>query len=332
MLVYGFKNYNEIISFFGRELKLNIEKCLTILLCQAIIQKNGQVLSLVDTNSKAFKKQIARSIRAIAENWTINFQEEMDERIIGFFTQEEIIRGGLPGNIILINKMPYLVKSFNSKRRKIGVGLVSIPTTNQSLASNVLTSPKIMMGLFPKKRRLSSGVTLQLGELTVTKRPKLIVKFSLNDSKNSFQYFPPTDSEKIAYAFIEKSFGLLVNIAEVFQDPLLSLFASKTKEMLACLALVLKTQIELTLQIPQSELAIAYNESQFAIYDRGGENGNVQQVFKELQLVFEQAINRLEGCSCLDGCEKCYGRDFTKLLPQGKSKMILKQLITWLME
>ncbi|MCE7744095.1 MAG: DEAD/DEAH box helicase [Candidatus Heimdallarchaeota archaeon] len=331
LLVYGFKNYNEIISFFGRELKLNIEKCLTILLCQAIIQKNGQILSLVETDSKAFKKLIAKSIRAIAENWTINFQEGMDERIIGFFTQEEIIRGGLPGNIILINKIPYLVKSFNSKRRKIGVGLVSIPTTNQSLASNVLTSPKIMMGLFPKKRKLSSCVTLKLGELTVTKRPKLIVKFSLNNSKNSFQYFPPTDSEKIAYTFEDKSFGLLMNIAEVFQDPLLSLFASKTKEMLACLALVLKTQIELTLQIPQSELAIAYNESQFAIYDRGGENGNVQQVFKELQLVVEQAINRLESCSCLDGCEKCYGRDFTKLLPRGKSKMILKQLLTWLM-
>ena len=332
LLVYGYKYYNEIISFFGNDMKLNVERSMTVLLCQAIIQKNGQVLLLVSTDSKAFKRLIARSIRAIAEHWMIIFQDGMTERIIGFFSQEEIIRGGLPGNIILINKVPYIVKSIDNKKRKIFVGLAMILSTKQSLPNNVIASPKIMMGLFPKKRRLSSGLTLQLGKLTVIKRPKLIAKFLPDNSKNYFQHYPPTDSEKTIYTFEEKSYGLLININEVFQDSLLSLFAKNTQKVLAVLSLVLKTQIEITLQMPQSELVVAYNETQFAIYDRGGENGNTYYLFKEWQTIVEQAIKRLEGCSCLDGCEKCYGRDFTKLLPRGKSKPILKQLLAWLKE
>jgi len=331
LLIYGFKNYNKIISFFGEELKLIVERSITVLLCQAIIQKDNQILSIVDTNSKAFKKLIAISIRAIAENWTINFQEGMNERIIGFYSQDEIIRYGLPGNIIIINKIPYFVKSFDNKSSKISVELATMSTTKQSLKSNILASPKIMMGLFPKKRRLSSGIEFQLGELTVIKQPKIIAKYKPNQ-KESFQYQLLSDYEVAAYTLKEKSFGILINICKVFQDPLLCLFASKTKEMFACLSLVLKTQIELTMQIPQSEFTVAYNESQFAIYDRGGENGNVQHLFKDWQIVVEHAINRLDDCSCLDGCEKCYGRDFTKLLPRGKSKIIIKQLLAWLKE
>jgi len=330
LLVYGFKNYNEIISFFGNDMKLDVERTMTILLCQAIIQKNGQVLSLVGSDTKAFKRLIAGSIRAIAEQWKIIFQEGMTERTIGFLSQKEVVRGGLEGNIILINKVPYLVKDFDKKNKKIFVGLVTIPMTNQSLPRNILASPIVTMGLFPKKKRLSSGVTLLLGKLTVTEGPKLIAKFVPNESKNYFQYVPPTDSERSKYIFDEKSYGLLINISEVFQDPLLSLFTSKTKEMLACLSLVLKTQVELSIQIPQSELAVVYNESQFAIYDRGGENGNVQYLSKKWQTIVKQTIKRLDSCSCLDGCEKCYGRDFTKLLPRGKSKAILKQLLAWL--
>ncbi|MGC9778212.1 MAG: DEAD/DEAH box helicase [Candidatus Heimdallarchaeota archaeon] len=329
LLIYGYKKHSEIIAFFGTELQLSVEKCITNLLSHAIIQKNGQLLSLAETNSKAFKKLIAGSIRAIAENWTIIHQDGMVERVLGFASQEEIIRGGLPGNILLIDKIPYLVKTFDKNRKKISVGLGTIQ--QKALPSNVMASPDVRMSLFPKKKRLPSGLVFRLGELIITKKPKLIAKYK-PDKKEFFQYQPLKESENITYAFDEKSYGILVNITKIFQDPLLTFFAKNTKKVLACLALVLKTQIELTLQIPQSELAIAYNDFQFAIYDRGGGNGNVQYLFKELQLVIEQAINRLDDCSCSDGCEKCFGRDFTKLLPRGKSKKILKQILAWLQE
>ncbi|MGC9777958.1 MAG: DEAD/DEAH box helicase [Candidatus Heimdallarchaeota archaeon] len=331
LLIYGYKKYSEIIAFFGSELQISVEKCITELLCHAIIQKNDQLLSLAETNSKAFRKLIAGSIRAIAENWKITHQEGSVERVLGFASPEEIIRGGLPGNILLINKSPYLVISFDKNQKKICVGLSTMKQKALPLPSNVLASPDVRTSLFPKKKRLPSGLIFQLGEIIVSKKPKLIAKYKPSE-KEFFQYQPLRDSEIAAYTFDEKSYGILVNITKIFQDPLLSLFAKNTKKVLACLALVLKTQIELTLQIPQSELAIVYNDSQFAIYDKGGRNGNVHYFFKELPLVIEQAINRLVDCSCSDGCEKCFGRDFTKLLPRGKSKKILKQILAWLQE
>lgn len=330
LLVYGYKNYSDIISFFGTELQESVEKCLTILMCHAIVKKNGQILTLVETSTKAFRKLIASSIRAIAEHWVIIHQEGPMRRILGFFSQDEILRGGLPGNIILINRLPYLVADLNKTNREIQVGLATIPRS-QTLPSNVLASPTIRMGLFPKKRRVSSGLVFQLGDLTVTKKPKLIARYSPN-TKDFFQYQPLEDSKIPAYTLEEKSFGILLNINKIIQDPLLSVVSSKTKELLASLALVLKTQIELALQVPQSEIAVAYNESQFALYDKGGGNGNMQFLFQKLPIVIEQAIDRLDSCSCLDGCERCFGRSFSKLLPQGKSKIILKQAFAWMKE
>ncbi len=329
LLIYGYNNCNEIISFFGKELKQIVEKSITILLCHAIIQKNDQLLLLVEIGSVAFRKLVAGSIRAITENWTIIFNEGLEKRILGFHSPQEIIRGGLPGNVVLINKIPYLVKSFDRKKQEIRVGLVTIPMTLPNLPSNALASPSIRMGLYPKNRRLSSGLIYQLGELTITKKPKLIAKYTPN-RKDFFQYQALDDSEISVYTIEEKSTGILVNIGNIFQDPLLSHYSNKAKELLASLALVLKTQIELTLQIRQNEIAVAYNELQFAFYDKGGGNGNMNYLFQELQVVVEQSVIRLEQCNCLDGCEKCFGRDFTKLLPRGKSKQILKQLLTWL--
>lgn len=330
-LVYGNKNYSNIISFFGPELRETVEKCITVLLSHAIIQKNGQILSLVETNTKAYKKLIASSIRAIAKNWVVIFQGGELRRTLGFLSQDEVLRGGMRRNILLLNKIPYLVTKFDKKKKEISVVLATLPKKELYIPGNVLAPPSFRMGLYSKKKRVTSGLEFQLGEIIVAKNPKLISTCSPNN-KNYFQLLPVEGSEIISNTLEEKSFGFLVDIARIFQDPLLSHISAKTKELLACLSLVLKTQIELTLQIPQSEIVVAYNEHQFVVFDKGGENGNVQHVFKELSTVIKLAINRLDECNCLDGCEKCFGRDFTKQLPFGKSKIIIKQALAWLQE
>ncbi|MBK5114662.1 MAG: DEAD/DEAH box helicase [Candidatus Heimdallarchaeota archaeon] len=329
LLLYGYYNYDEIISFFDEEYLTLIEQSITILLCYAIIQKNDLILALAEPNSSTYYQLIASSIRAITKNWSVVFDEGKGKRILGFLSPEEILRSGLPGNILLINKIPYLVQKLDKEKQEIKVGLAILPSTIQNLPSNLFEDPSISLGLFPKKREVSSGIILYLGEITFNRQPQSIARYTPN-RKECFEYKSLGKKEKALFTLEEKSTGIVVNSSDFFKDSLLALFSHKSKELLASLAFVLKVQIEFTLKIPTSEIGVVYNTSQLAFYDKGGGNGNMKYLFQKLPEVIEQTINRLDNCSCLDGCEKCFGRDFTKLLPRGKSKQILKQMLAWL--
>lgn len=328
LLIYGYWKYSEIISFFEEKTRRTAKKCLTNLIAHGIIKKDNAKISLVGTTSREFRQLISSGIRAIGSNWKIVFELDASRKILGFCSTEEILRGRLPGNVLLINKIPYQVRAVNKKTKEVLVELTTLSSTFE-LPINILKLPEIRMGFFQKKMRVSSGLLYQFGEIIISKSPKIILKPS-RLKKGKIQRKELDENESKKYTLEIKSEGILVEIGNVTKDPLLASFSNEMNKILACLRILLKTQIELSLQIVQSEIAIVYNNIQLAIYDKGGGNGNSKYLYKQLPVIVEEAFERLKHCSCSDGCEKCFGRDFSKYLPRGKSKAILLQLLDWL--
>jgi len=269
------------------------------------------------------------SIRAISDSYVIKqkmfLQSSMGEDNdvqIGKISVKDVLRRGLPGNIIVRNKQKYLVTEID--HHDMSIFVKKFITERQGFFSqrkNRLLDPTITVGTFPKKVLGTKLLEVSFGQLVIRRRPVALANFSSKTrfhkkvrvpAEQLFFWQELTPQEVEEFAINEESEGLVLTLkTDLFNNSNLP-----TKKALEYLGKVLQVELEAVLSIPATELGLVCNDNQIALYDKGGANGNSAYVFSLLQRVAQKTLEHLVECSCSDGCKNCYG-EILGLLPKG---------------
>ncbi len=348
-LRYGINDYQEIMSFFlkeGRKVYEIARQQLTKLICFNVLKKvSGKILftSQGENRLRQLKNNdvlVPSSIRAISANWSIQLKKGIDSirltdqtTSLGKISPKDVLKKGLPDNLIVRNRQKYLVTDFDKWQKTILVEKYFTGDSDDTfslLPMNQLYDPTISVGVFSKKIQGTRLVNINFGLITANQKPKIIANANPNsmlvndksrDENSNYFYQELTQQESNELAIAEKSEGIVISM----ETELLKPKNLTTKKMLKLFGEILLIEVEMVLSIPASEFELVYNANQLAIYDKGEPNGNAEYLFLHLQEVAQQALQRLEQCSCERGCEYCYG-EILGLLPDG-SKEYLKQLV-----
>lgn len=347
-LRYGFSQFNDLMQFFlvdGDAVCQLARQQYTKLVSQMVLKKEYGKVLFTSQGENLLKEQAMKnnplipfSIRAISDSYAIKQKTgllssmgEDNEVQIGKISVRDVLRRGLPGNIIIRNRQKYLVTEIDRHDKSIFVN--RFVTEEQNLFSqrrNRLLDPTITVGVFSKKVLGTKMLEVSFGQLVIRRRPIAIANFS---SKTRFQkkvrvpaeypFFWQELSPQEVEEFVikEESEGLVLTLkTDLSNNRNLS-----TKKVLEYLGKILQVEIEAVLSIPATELELVCNDNQIALYDKGGANGNSAYVFSLFQRVAQQSLEHLVECSCSDGCKDCYG-EILGLLPKGL-KAILQTLI-----
>ena len=349
-LRYEINDFQEIMTFFIKEsLKVHelARQQYTKLVSLNVLKKeHGKVLftshgeNILLQHLKSKNVLFPLSIRAISTDWTIKLKQGLDNNLyavrtaqLGKISTRDVLKKGLPDNLIIRNRQKYLVTEVDHQQRNILVKkfIANKNIDNFSLPPmNRLYDPSISIGVFPKKVRGTKLVNINFGQINIQRKPKIIVnanpeKILLNDlnkDNNIFCFWQElTQQESDELAITEKSEGIIIGL----ETDLLKPKNLTIKKLLKLFGRILLIETEMVLSIPASEFSLAFNSNQLAIYDKGEPNGNAEYLFLHLQKVAQQTLQRLVQCPCERGCKNCYG-EMIGLLPED-SKDYLKLLV-----
>ncbi|MGC9778324.1 MAG: DEAD/DEAH box helicase [Candidatus Heimdallarchaeota archaeon] len=349
-LRYGITNFEEIMKFFLDEsvhvyehARLQYTKLVSLMVLK---KEQGKILftsqggNILLEQAKKKNVLVPFSIRAIKTNWSIKQIQGISSdwhtnqtTNLGKISSLDVLKKGLPGNIIVRNKQQFLITDIDHHRKIIFVK--PLITRDQSFSSanrltNRLYDPKMTIGVFPKTVKGTKLVDINFGQVFIQRRPVAIVNSSLEElalnhietgKKKTYFWQELTQQQSDEFAITEKSDGVVFTL----KTDLPKTKELTTKKILEYLGKILQIEIENVLSIPANEFAIAYNSNQLALSDKGDPNGNSEYLFLHLQKIAMQALKRLSDCSCARGCKNCYG-EIIGLLPEGM-KDYLKILI-----
>ena len=350
-LRYGITDFEEIMKFFLDESVLVYEYArlqYTKLVSLMVLKKEqGKILftsqgeNILLEHAKKKNVLIPFSIRAIKTNWSIQQIQGISSGwhtnqtiSLGKISSRDVLKKGLPGNIIVRNKQQFLVTDIDHHRKIIFVK--SLITRDKSYSSitrlaNRLFDPKMTIGVFPKTVKGTKLVDINFGQVFIQRKPGAIVNSSPEElaiyhietgKKKDYFWQELTQQQSEEFAITENSDGIVFTL----KTDLPKTKEITTKKTLEYLGRILQIEIENVLSIPANEFAIAFNPNQLAIYDKGDPNGNSEYLFLHLQKIAKQAYKRLSNCYCARGCKNCYG-EIIGLLPEGM-KDCLKTLIS----
>jgi len=345
-LRYGITDFEQIMLFFlkdGVKTHELARQQYAKLVCYKVLKKeHGKVLFTgegVDILVQQMKKNnvlVPFSIRAISTNWTIELEDGLDAfhfhegtRQLGKISIRDVLKKGLPGNLITRNKLRYLVTDIDHQQKSILVKQFlydSDQVFSSMIPTNQLFEPTITMGIFPKKIPLKDVLNISFGQLTITRKPNTIINANperkiIIDSKKeqiySIQDLTKRESEELAIT--EQVEGIQISLVTDIEKP----SNLSNKQLLKLLGEILLLETEMVLSIPKTEFGFVYINNQLAIYDKGEPNGNTEYLFQYLQQVVKKASQRLNNCPCKRGCKCCYG-EILGLLPEGAKEWLVK--------
>ncbi|MBN1330510.1 MAG: DEAD/DEAH box helicase [Candidatus Heimdallarchaeota archaeon] len=339
-LRYGISDFEQIMSFFlksGIQTHELARQQYTKLVCFKVLKKeHGKVLFTTEGEDIVIQQLrknnilIPFSIRAINKDWMIELHEGVNTsyfnesmKQLGKISSRDVLRKGLPGNIITRNKQHYLVTAIDHQQKTVQVKRFlteSKKEVNPVIPVNRLYEPMITVGVFPKKLP-GKEQSILFGQLTLTRKVKTIANAALEralsrsneqDQNNLFFWQELSEKESIELALIEQVEGISIT-SNVSLQKVKSL---SQKQALKLFGEILLLETEMVLSIPAAEFGLVCNDNQLAIYDKGEANGNTEYLYQHLQRVAAQGLKRLQNCPCERGCKQCYG-EILGLLPEG---------------
>ncbi|MBN1330544.1 MAG: DEAD/DEAH box helicase [Candidatus Heimdallarchaeota archaeon] len=346
-LRYGINDFQQIMTFFLKEGIRTHELArqqYTKLICFKVIKKENGKVMFTNEGQEILEQKLQKnnilipfSIRSISKDWSIMITHGLENdqyhemmKPIGKISSLDVLKKGLPGNILHRNKQQYLVLDIDHQQKNIYTKhfLEGKKSETFSIPYNCLFDPVISVEVFPKKAFGKKIMNITFGQQTITMKPKALAnanpeRIIMNDTESTqnFSWQELTQEESEDLAIVEQVEGICFNLITIPQKKTnLSI-----KQLLKLFGEVLLIEAETILSIPLSEFGLIFNENQMAIYDKGEPNGNSEYLFKHLHLVAGKALDRLQTCSCKQGCKLCYG-EILGLLPEG-AKEWLVQLI-----
>ncbi|HUT82562.1 MAG TPA: DEAD/DEAH box helicase, partial [Candidatus Bathyarchaeia archaeon] len=344
-LHYGINDFQEIMNFFlkeGIDTHEIARQQYTKLICFKVLKKLNGKIFFTGEGQNILVQQLKRnnvlvpfSIRAISSDWKIQIVNGFDvnyrERIkqLGKISSSDILKKGLPGNIITRNKQRYLVADIDHLQRNIIVKNHFTKMEEDKIglfSGNQLFDPTITVGIFPRKIYGIKTINIDFGQLIISRKPKAIAivnsKLERTDREKqgkteNYTWKELTNEESEELAIIEKVEGVNISI----QSNTLEVKEQTNKKLLEIFGKVLLIETETVLSIPTTEFTLVCNTNQLAIYDKGEPNGNTEYLFRYLHKVAEQTVKRLTECSCERGCKQCYG-EILGLLPKGSKESL----------
>ncbi|MHA1366340.1 MAG: helicase-related protein [Candidatus Heimdallarchaeota archaeon] len=343
LIRYGITDFQEIMNFFRREGLLAHEfarQQYTRLVTESILKKkSGKLMFTSKGEENLFEKKelVPFSIRAIDRGWAIkqmlgydvNDQRELSKQI-GRMTTRDVLRKGLPRNLVIRNKHKYLVQDIDHQTRSIYVkkSFSDVIDVFEASLVNILYEPSIIMGVLPKVAQGPEIFAVNFGQLTIEQKPKVIAdhspertikKDNIKGVSYSYSWKELTEEEAQDFSVREKTEGIILNL---FVD---SVNGERTsnKELLNLLGKMLLIETEVVLGIPSSEIGLINNNKQLALFDKGKGKGNTNYLFKHFKKILEGLRKRLTECSCVVGCKNCYSEIIGEFPKGAKEELVV---------
>jgi len=342
LIRYGITDFREIMTFYLKEGILAHELArqqYSRLVTQMILKKDKRKLMITSKGEELLlekKELVPFSIRAIDRGWKINQMLGFDAnglvertRQVGKITTRDVLRKGLPGNVLTRNRQKYLVEDINQQNRSIFVKKY-LPSRTEGFDTapmNSLSDPSITVGILPKVTEGPEMMNISFGQLTIERKPKAIVDYSPErritenggEKSKSYCWQELTEEEAQDYSIREKVEGITLSLLVESVNGK----GGSSKEMLKLLGKMLLIETEVVLGIPTSEIGLISNNKQLALFDKGKGKGNAGYLYEQLKVVSEELRKRLMNCSCEEGCKNCYGEIIGELPKGSKEELIL---------
>ena len=342
LIRYSITDFKEIMGFFLQDEKVVHELArqqYVRLVTNMILKKEKGKLLFTSKGEELLtekKALVPLSIRGIDPSWTIDllqgiYSNSLNERTIeiGKITTRDVLRKGLPDNIITRNKEKYLVVEIDQGMSCVIVKkhLMTPNEDNKRLPMNQLSEPIISVGILPKISDGPELLAVNFGQHVIKSKPKVIANanpdrsISITSNRNSndlFSWQKLTEEEAEEFCIIEEVEGISFGL----KTEMLKGKGFSNSQVLKLFGKMLLLETEVVLGIPASELRQINNNKQLAFVDKGKGMGNAGYLFKHLKKVAVQLRKRLIDCSCEEGCKACFG-GVIGVLPKGLKEKIL---------
>jgi ATP-dependent helicase YprA (DUF1998 family) len=323
---YGLNNYQQLLKLLQQQrktakanktaLRKFFRQAVTSLISKGIIRIDGQNLIYGES---AFLESFfqAYSIRSIPLKWQVkDFQTKED---LFTLTATKVLREALPGNLLLNDGIFWLIETIDQRTKKVLAQRYNSKTT-LSLSEkkkNRLQSPRITFGRFAQTLPLAKDyLTITFGEMTIIRQPTHITRFHPIQGFKQVavdEQFLQESNKNSNYLFKEESAGLELSFEGTkVLARILGVLHYRSSAFLRLLRYVLLAEISQHVIVPTSELSsfICWQKDKesIGVYDRGGVSGYSQKVFQALPELLRSIQVKIEQCSCVNGCGKCYPR------------------------
>lgn len=303
-VMLGINTRKEIISINkNEETKKVVEEAIAILHAQGMLKtKNTQKPYLERRVIVGDRKEVRRfiikhQIRAIDNQWEIVLTENGRERKIGTIEEGRIIRSALPGNLLQHGSKGeiYRVKSLGEE--KVIVEKLNCYHTN--IKRNTLKQPLFMIEGQARVQKFKH-LTIRYGKMIIRKETNEVMRYSRDGKlitgwkkrrqiKEENERVVEKNQEekewKENYQWDKKTKGIIIEIEKEDRKTT----KEQKKKRMKLLGEIMKKAIEIKLHISETSLRTYtnYQERKIVMYEKGGEMGNCEQVFRKMNIVLE---------------------------------------------
>lgn len=303
-VMLGINTRKEIISINeSEETKKVIEEAIAILHAQGMLQtKKHQKTYLERTVIVGDRKEvrwfiIKHQIRAIDHQWEIVLTENGRERKIGTIEEGRILRSALPGNLLQHGSKGEIYRVKTLGEEKVIVEKLNCYHTN--IKRNTLKPPLFILEGQARVQQFKH-LTIRYGKMIIRKETIEVMRYSRDGKlitgwkkgrqiKEEGERIDEMNQEeeewKENFQWDKKTKGIIIEIETEDRKST----KEKKKQRMKLLGEIMKKAIEIKLHISETSLRTYtnYQERKIVIYEKGGEMGNCEQVFRKMNIVLE---------------------------------------------
>lgn len=282
----GVTTRKEIIELNeDEETRKVIEEAITILIAQGLLQARNQQKPYLKRTITIADKRVVQEfirkhrIRSIDRQWNIVIKDGERERIIGKIDEWRIIRSALPGNLLLHGSKgeTYRVKALEEEK----VIVEQLKCYQSDVLQNKLKPPLFIIEGQARVQQFKN-LTARFGKMLIRRETLEVRRYSregelITDRKNQ--------NWKENYHWDQITKGVIIEIHSNEKQAK----KEQQKQKMKLLEELLKKAIEIKLHISETSLRTYnnYKEQKIVLFEKGGELGNAQQIFRKLDLVME---------------------------------------------
>ena len=300
-VILGITTRKEIINLNeDEETRKVVEEAIAILHAKGMLQtKNHQKSYLQRTVIIGDRKKVQEfirkhQIRGIERQWYLVVAEKEKERIIGTIEEGRIIRSALPGNLLLHGSKGEIYRVKELREEKVIVEKLNCYQTNIKI--NTLKPPMFIIEGQARVQQFKQ-LTIRYGKMIIRQETNEIMRYSREGTlitgwkkgrrirKEGERITDENQEEewKGNYQWDKKTKGLIIEI----QTNERKKTKEQKKKRMKLLGEVMKKAIEIKLHISETSLRTYtnYHERKIVMYEKGGEMGNVEQIFRKMNIV-----------------------------------------------
>ena len=282
----GIKTREEIIGLnTEEETRKVIEEAITILLAQGLLKtKNNKKPYYQRDIEVADKKEVQdfirkHSIRSIDRQWDIVLKEGERQIIIGTIEEWRILRSALPGNLLMHGSKGETYRVIALEEGKVVVEQLRCYQTN--ILQNKLKPPLFIIEGQARVQQFEN-LTVRFGKMLIRRETLEVMRYSregklITSGKNQ--------NRKENYHWDQKTKGIIIEI----QTKVGKTKKEEKKQWMKLLEELLKKAVEIKLHISETSMRTYnnYQEQKIILFEKGGELGNAEQVFRKIGQVLE---------------------------------------------